>query len=158
MRCCTARRPFGVSVIVLRRPSRVSRTVRIRPRVLRGETTSAIVERSSEIRWPSVRWSRFGSLYKAFIAANWGDVMVCETSLFHRRFITCTARRSRWPGCCIRSSGGCASGGPFFTLHLYNPITDRQKAQAKALLDSAPYASRQSERKEGRGRAKPDEV
>src|ERR1700730_4988093 len=147
MSCCTSRRPFGVRVMVLRRPSRVSRTLRISPRVLRRETTSAIVERSSETRAPSVRWSRFGSLYSALSAANWGEVIVCETSSSHSWFITYTARRSRWPGCCIRSSGGCVSGGSFFTLHLHHPVTHRQQAQPEAFLDGAPQTSRQDERK-----------
>src|SRR4030081_624995 len=158
MSCCTVCRPFGVRVMVLRRPSRVSRVLRMRPLVLRRETTSAIVERSSEMRWPRLRWSRFGSLYRAFNAANCGDVIVCETSSCHSWFITCTARRSRWPGCCIRSSGECVSGGAFFTFHLYNPITDRQEAQPQALLDGAPYPLRQDQSKKGRGRAEPDKV
>src|SRR5260370_14432 len=104
----------------------------MRPRAPRRETTSAMVDRSREIRWPSVRWSRFGSLYNAFSAANWGDVIVCDTSSFHNRFIACTARRSRWPGCCIRSSGaGCESGGSLLTLLLHTSITAEQQSLAR---------------------------
>jgi hypothetical protein len=65
------------------------------PRAVSRATTSAIVERSSEILSPSVRWSMFGSRCSALSAANCGEVMVCDTSLLHRTFMTWSARRIR---------------------------------------------------------------
>src|SRR5256714_839508 len=138
IRCCTVFTPRGVNVMVFRRPSCESRLVWIRPRSHSRETTSAIVDRSSETRSPRVRWSRYGSPYRAFSAANWGEVIVCETSSSHSRFITWTARRRRCPGCSIRSSACCPSRDPFFTFRLHDSISHREQAQAEAFLDRPP--------------------
>src|SRR5258708_2715857 len=150
--------PRVVNVMVLRRPSLLSRSVRIKPRELKRETTSAIVDRSSEIRSPSVRWSRLDSAYRALSAANCGEVIVCETSAAQSTFITWTARRSRWPGCRMRSSGAWSSGGSFLTFRLHHPITHRQQAQPHALLDRPPQSARQHEREQRGGGAPAGEV
>lgn len=47
--------------------------------------TSAIVDRSSPTRSPTVRWSRPGSATSAFRTANWGEVISSETIVFHSR-------------------------------------------------------------------------
>src|SRR5439155_5012197 len=52
----------------------------------------------------------------ALSAANCCDVIVRETSSSHSTFNTGLARRTRWPWCCVRSSGG----GFWFT-----PVHDR---------------------------------
>src|SRR5260370_6724127 len=57
IRCCNVATPLGVSRIVFRLPSFESRAVLMSPRALSLATTSVMVEPSSEIRSPSVRWS-----------------------------------------------------------------------------------------------------
>lgn len=47
--------------------------------------TSAMVERSSPTRSPTVRWSRPGSATSALRTANCGEVISSETIVFHSR-------------------------------------------------------------------------
>src|SRR5207249_4575745 len=80
--------PLAVSVMALRRPSRASLSVLISPLALSRDTTSAIVDRSSDTRLPRVRWSRpCGSQSSALSVANCGDVTVCDTSSSQSRFM-----------------------------------------------------------------------
>src|ERR1044072_7565170 len=86
--------------------------------------------------------------------------MVCDTSSSHRRFITWTNRRSRWPGWAIRSSGGCMSSAArlLFTIGCLDAIADGQQTQPKSLLDGAPQAARQDEGEQGRGGSEAHQV